>query len=89
MTTRPRHRFCYAAVLTAGGHWAIGLVEEDRLGYSPKPQYGEYPDFAAAERAAADLNWFMFPTLTREDSAAIVASSMRAQNQHNAGGTKG
>jgi hypothetical protein len=74
-----RNRFCYAAVV-AGQSWSIGLVE-DRPGYQPKPEYGECPTFEAAHKYTDNLNWFMFPTLSAEACAQIVASSMRTQNR--------
>lgn len=70
--------FAYTAVYTGpGATFGIGKADQGESGYTPCPQFGNFPTFDKAMETAESLNTEL--GLTSEESARIVASSMKVK----------
>lgn len=67
--------FAYSGVYVKGSKFGVGKADLDVPGYTPCPQFGEFPTFNVAMDKAETLN--TEHGLTKEEAFRIVGSSMR------------
>ena len=75
-----KRKLAFTAVCTENA-FGIGVAERDEPGYFPMPEHGSFPTFNDAMAKAAELNRMI--GVSDDEAAAIVGSSMAAQNVQN------
>jgi hypothetical protein len=81
-----RVRFAYAAIMTRHGYM-IARADEDQPGHTPQEAFETFPTYDAAKAYAKRLNDDL--GLEDQEAAAIVTSSIRAQNMQEQNSQKG
>ena len=72
--------FAYIAVVLTSQGYGVGIAEENMPGYVPRPDFGIFDSFAAAEQQAKQLNTEQLK-LSSERAYEIICSSMSRWSQ--------